>query len=378
MLQTGLDILLHERADLVRGRRVGLVAHSAAVADDMTWGPIALLRAGVQLTLLFDTERGLSGATAISTTEIRETDVRTGLPLYVLDGLSYEPTAAMLNEIDVLLFDMQGVGARFYTPLNALYYVLRGAARAHTPVIVLDRPNPITGITLEGSPIEPGYASSIGAVAVPIRHSLTLGEAAVFMNEICGLGAVLTVVEMRGWRREQWFDQLGRMWVYPSSALPQLSTAMVYPGMCLLEGTNLAHGRGTALPFELCGAPWVRGDALADRLNALGLPGVYFRGLRFVPLASLFAGQECGGIQVHVTDRTTFRAVTVGLHVIAVIRDMYPDAFSWRTNHFDLLMGGPRTREAITAGVAIADIVDGWHDALAQYEQQRKAILRYA
>jgi uncharacterized protein YbbC (DUF1343 family) len=377
MLRTGLDVLLNERADLVRGRRVGLVAHSAAVDDALTWGPIALLRAGVQLTLLFDTERGLSGAAAIATPEVEETDVRTGLPICGLYGLSYEPTPAMLNAIDVLLFDMQDVGARFYTPLNALYYVLRGAARTNTPVIVLDRPNPITGVVCEGPLIEPGYESPIGAVALPIRHGLTLGEAAVFMNEICGLGADLTVVELAGWRRDQWFDQLGRLWVLPSSALPQLATALLYPGMCLLEGTNLAHGRGTALPFELCGAPWLNGDALADRLNALALPGVLFRALRFVPLASLFAGQACGGVQAHITDRAAFRAVAVGLHVIATIRAMYPEQFSWRTNHFDLLTGGTRTREAITAGVAITDIIGSWQATLAHYEQQRASALRY-
>lgn len=378
MFQTGLDVLLHERAELVRGRRVGLVAHSAAVARDLTWGPIALLRAGVRLAALFDTERGLSGARAIGAPATSETDVRTGVPLYCLDGLSYEPTAAMLSGIDVLLFDMQDVGARFYTPLNALYYALRGAARAGAPMIVLDRPNPVTGITIEGPPIDPGYESLIGAVSLPIRHGLTLGEAALFINEVCGLGAALTVVEMRGWRRAQWFDQLGRAWVFPSSALPHLTTAAVYPGMCLLEGTNIAHGRGAALPFELCGAPWIDGDALAERLNALDPPGARFRALRFVPMAGLFAGQECGGIQVHVIDRTTFRAVTVGLHIIAAIRAMYPGEFSWRTNHFDLLIGGSRTRTAIEAGAPIGDIVESWRDPLAQYERRRAGILRYA
>ncbi|HEU4328625.1 MAG TPA: DUF1343 domain-containing protein [Roseiflexaceae bacterium] len=377
MFQTGLDILLRERADLVRGRRVGLVAHSAAVAHDLTWGPIVLLRAGVRLVALFDTEQGLSGAAAIGTSETHKTDVRTGLPLHELYQLSYEPSAAMLNAIDVLLFDMQDVGARFYTPLNALYAVLRGAARARTPVVVLDRPNPITGLTLEGPLVEPGYESSIGTVALPIRHGLTIGEAALFMNEVCGLGAALTVVEMRGWRRDLWFDQLGRLWVLPSSALPHLSTAAVYPGMCLLEGTNLAHGRGTALPFELCGAPWVDGDALAERLNSLRLPGVSFRALRFVPQTSLFAGQACGGIQVHVTDRALFQAVAVGLHVITTIRELYPGEFSWHTNHFDLLMGSTRTREAVEAGVPVGEIVESWRDALARYEQQRAAVLRY-
>jgi uncharacterized protein YbbC (DUF1343 family) len=378
MLQTGLDILLSEQLALLHGRRVGQVTHPAAVLPDLTGAADALLRAGVRLTALFGPEHGVSGAAGAGDTVDNAVDARTGLPVFSLYGSSVEPTAEMLSDVDVLLFDMQDVGVRFYTYLSTLFYVLRGAAKAHKPAIVLDRPNPIGGQIVEGPSIEPGFESFVGIMALPIRHGLTLGEAALLMSTTFDLDVELAVVEMRGWRRDYWFDQTGRAWVPTSPAMPHVSTATVYPGTCLLEGTNVSVGRGTALPFEICGAPWLAGAALAERMNALNLAGARFRPLHFCPSADRYAGQECGGVQVHITDRAALRPVMLGLHLVAAIRSLHPREFAWAAAHFDRLLGGARTREAIETDAPVETFAGDWDVVCAQFEQGRQPYLRYS
>ncbi len=384
MVRTGLDVLLAERRDLLSGRRVGLVTHPAAVRADLTGILDALLAAGVRVTALFGPEHGFDAAGADGAAIDNSVEPRTGLPIFSLYGPVKEPTAEMLADVDLLLFDMQDVGVRFYTFLSTLYYVLRGAARADRPVIVLDRPNPINGLAMEGPLLRKELESFVGIAPMPIRHGMTMGELARYLNGTCGLGASLTVIGMRGWRRYMWFDETGLPWVPTSPAMPHLATATVYPGTCLVEGTNLSEGRGTALPFEVVGAPWLDGYRLAEALNKVGLPGVRFRPLSFVPTSSKHAGQACGGVQVHVIRRDAFCPVLTGVHLIAAARAQAPGEFqflpsSWegKPPHFDLLAGTPRLREGIEAGEPVQALVNGWAVEVARFEVTSKKYRLY-
>ncbi len=385
MIETGLEYLLQECTGYLRGLRVGLATHAPAVTRTLGDNIDALRAAGVRLTALYGPEHGLAGAAADGAAVGHTIHTRTGLPIFSLYGATREPTPEMLADVDIVLFDMQDVGVRFYTYLSTLWHLLRGATKAGKAVWVLDRPNPLNGVTLEGPLVTPGFESFVGAVPVPIRHGMTLGELAQWINGEYALDAALTVIPMRGWRREQWFDQTGLSWVITSPAMPQLSTVTVYPGMCFLEGTNVSAGRGTALPFELCGAPWLDGYALAQGLNELGLPGARFRPHAFVPTADKHAGALCSGVQVHVMDREALRPVTMGLHVLATFQAIAPQDFaflrsSWEGHpgHLDLLTGSARVREALSAGEAVADVVASWNDDLAMFAEQRKPYLLYA
>ncbi|HET6597955.1 MAG TPA: DUF1343 domain-containing protein [Anaerolineales bacterium] len=376
MVHTGLDVWIGNSAPELQAMRLGLVSHPAAVLSDLTGAVDALRNAGYKLTALFGPEHGFGGA-ALDGAHISNTiDPHTGLPVFSLYGDTREPTAEMLADVDALVFDMQDVGVRFYTYLSTLFYVLRGAAKTGKPVYVLDRPNPITGSRVEGGPIMPGFESFVGIINIPIRHGMTLGELARYMNEENALDADLHVIEMQGWQRQMWFDETGLPWIPTSPAMPHLSTATLYPGMCFLEGTSLSPGRGSALPFEICGAPWIDGYALAEELNRLQLPGVCFRAITFTPALSTHAGTECYGVQVHVTDRNSLRPVEMALHLIAVARCLSGDAWAWNL-HFDRLAGDSAVRSALDAGVRVDEIIASWEEAISTFIHQREKYLLY-
>jgi uncharacterized protein YbbC (DUF1343 family) len=384
LVQTGLDILAHAPLESLNGKRVGLVTHPAAVRPDLTNAVDALLEQRVQLTALFGPEHGFDGSAADATAVRDSIHSRTGLPVFSLYGPDKEPTAAMLANVDVLLFDMQDVGARFYTFISTLYHVLHAASKHNRPVIVLDRPNPINGSDIEGPLVEPGLESFIGILPIPIRHGMTCGELARYINAELKLSVDLTVVTLRGWRRSMWFDEIGLPWVPLSPGMPHLSTATVYPGTCLIEGTNISEGRGTALPFEIIGAPWLDGYALAQELNGRKLDGVRFRGVSFKPEASKHQGQTCHGVQVHVTDRSTLRPVLTGLHILAACRAYAPQQFeflptSWEGSapHIDLLMGDARTRTGLLANQPVPAIAATWVNGLARFAETRAKYLLY-
>ncbi len=382
---TGLDFLISDGAAQLKGRRVGLATHPAAVTGDLTDAVTALLRCGVTLTALFGPEHGFSGAVADGQ-QVQDAVYRyTQLPIYSLYGTTQEPTPAMLADVDVLVFDMQDVGVRFYTFISTLFYALKGAAKADVPVVVLDRPNPLNGMVREGPVLTPGFESFVGVLPIPLRYGLTMGELAWYMNGTQGFRADLTVIPMDGWQRDYWFDETGLMWIPTSPAIPHFSTTVVYPGMCFLEGTNVSEGRGTALPFEVCGAPWIDGEALAAYLNALALPGVHFRATQFVPAVSKFVGEVCGGVQIHVIDRVVFRPVTVGLHLLAALKALYPTDFAWLPRswegarpHIDLLVGMDQVRCAIDAGADVTELTAGWAGAVAEFEQASRPYWLYA
>jgi uncharacterized protein YbbC (DUF1343 family) len=376
MVRTGLEVWISNPAPELRALRLGLVSHPAAVLPDLTGAVDALRNAGYKLTALFGPEHGFGGAALDGAHVSHATDLRTGLPVFSLYGAVNEPTAEMLTSVDALVFDMQDVGVRFYTYLSTLFYILRGAARAGKPVFVLDRPNPITGSRIEGGPIVSGFESFVGIINIPVRHGMTLGELARYMNVEYALDADLHVIEMHGWQRDMWFDETALPWVPTSPAMPHLSTATVYPGMCLLEGTNLALGRGTALPFEVCGAPWMDGYALAAALNELQLSGVRFRATVFTPSASNHAGSECQGVQVHVTDRDAFRPVEMAIHVLVAARCLSGDAWMWNP-HFDRLAGGSDLRSALEAGKPVAEILTAWEESISTFLRKRETYRLY-
>ena len=377
MLRTGLDLWMDAPAPELQTARLGLVSHPAATLPNLTGAGGALREAGYTLTALFGPEHGFSGAAADGVNVDDATDPRTGLPIFSLYGANTEPTESMLTHVDALIFDMQDVGVRFYTYLSTLFHVLRGAGKVGKPVFVLDRPNPITGTIIEGGKIEAGFESFVGIINIPIRHGMTLGELAIFMNMEYALGADLRVVKMQGWRRGMWFDDTGLPWVPTSPAMPHLSTAILYPGMCLLEGTNLSLGRGTSLPFEICGAPWLNGYQLADAMNALDLAGVRFRPTLFTPLASNHAGAECAGVQVHVTDRESLRPVELALHLLSVTRRMSGEAWVWN-QHFERLAGNSGVRSSLEAGKPVSEIMAPWAESTARFIHQREKYLLYS
>lgn len=365
-VRTGLNILLSERLGLVLDRRVGLITNRSAVTADARPGIAAMLTAGVKLTALFAPEHGVRGDLAAGQTVPSSTDPETGAAVYSLYGANKKPSRQMLDGLDVLIFDIQDVGARFYTFLSTMAYAMEAAAENAIPFVVLDRPNPIGGLAVEGPILEPAFSSFVGLYPIPVRAGRTIGELALMFNSKFGIGAPLEMIPMDGWRRSMWFDDTGLPWVPPSPGIPDLATATVYPGTCLVEGTNLSEGRGTPAPFRTIGAPWIDGDRLAVALNASGIEGAVFETARFVPSASKFAGTPCGGIKATVTDREAFRPVSAGVKIIELARRLWPDEFSFNPpgpdgrHFFDLLAGTDSVRLSLEKGFSAEEIVRGW------------------
>jgi len=385
-MATGLDVLVEDQPMILKGQRVGLVSHPAAVTRGLRDNVQALLGAGIRLTALFGPEHGFTAAASEGVQIEDSRDPRTGLPMYSLYGANLEPTREMFRQIDVLVTDLQDVGVRFYTYLSTLFYVIQASGRYHCPLVVLDRPNPITGVRMEGPMLEEGFQSYVGMIPVPIRHGMTLGELALFINTEYSFEADLTILPLRGWQREQWFDQTGRIWVPTSPGIPRFETTLVYPGTCLLEGTNLSEGRGTPLPFEILGAPWVDGHLLADLVNQRGLPGVFARPTSFTPTTSKYQGQVCHGVQLHVLDRDVFSPLHTVLEVIAACQVQYPDHFAYLPaysssdphNHFELLAGTAQLRQDLKTGRPIDEITASWEPGLDEFSKRRQPYLRYA
>ncbi len=384
MINIGLEIFARDHAQNFRDCRVGLVTHAAAVAPDFTNSVDVLLQNNVHLTALFGPEHGFDGAGADATAIDDVTDARTGLPVYSLYGKSKEPSPSMLENVDVLIFDMQDIGARFYTFISTLDYCMRAAARSGIPFIVLDRPNPINGASLEGPLVDAGLESFISHLSVPIRHGFTTGELAQFIKRTKKLDLDLKIISMRGWNRAMWFDETDLPWIPLSPGMPRFSTTIPYSGTCLLEGTNISEGRGTTMPFEIFGAPWLDGYALAAALNAPRLSGVHFRPYAFTPMDAKFEGVRCGGVQVHITDRTIFHPVYTGVHILTVLRAQNPDRFeflstSWegKPPHLDLLTGTPLVRTGIEQGISPDEIVAAWLPITRKFAETRAGDLLY-
>ncbi|MGE3176402.1 MAG: exo-beta-N-acetylmuramidase NamZ domain-containing protein [Vicinamibacterales bacterium] len=373
---------------LLAGKRVGVVSNPASI--DGSFAHIVdrvAARRDTRLAALFGPQHGFRSdvqENMIETDHAR--DERRRLPVYSLYSETRQPTPEMLEGLDLLVIDLQDVGTRIYTYIYTMANCLIAARRHGLPVIVCDRPNPIGGVAIEGPMLVPGFESFVGMYPIPMRHGMTIGELAILFNAHFGIGAALTVVPMQGWQRPMYFDETGVPWVMPSPNLPTLDGAVVYPGTVLFEGTSVSEGRGTTRPFELVGAPRIDAEAFADRMNRLGLPGVYFRPAVFEPTFHKHAKQTCGGCQIHVRDRTTFEPVLAGAALTAAFRAMDPDGFRWREppyeyEHiklpFDILAGSTELREQIEAGVPAADIRASWTAGAAAFAALREPYLLY-
>jgi uncharacterized protein YbbC (DUF1343 family) len=389
-VRTGLEVLGDQGFAPLRGLRVGLVAHPASVDSRLRHAADLLAAApGVRLAALFGPEHGLLGQAQDLVGVPDGRDPLSGLPAYSLYGASADslcPTAEQLRGLDALVVDLQDVGSRYYTFQATMLLCLEAASRHQLLTVVLDRPNPLGGEAVEGPTLRPGFESFVGLHPIATRHGMTVGELARLYRGERGLSGELLVIPCEGWRRGTDFEATGLPWVLPSPNMPSVETAFVYPGQCLLEGTNLSEGRGTTRPFELCGAPWVPARALADRLNDEGLPGVAFRPAWFRPTFHKFAGQTCGGVQLHVTDRAAFRPVRAGLAVLAALRELSGDRFAWRTEPYefvadrpavDLLFGGDRERLALEAGAPARDVARAWEAEEDDFRRRRGAYLLY-
>ncbi len=382
----GSDRLLESQ--FLQGKRVGLVCNPASV--DANLDHIAdrfAARTDVALGALFGPQHGFNADVQDNMVETGHgRDSRRRVPIYSLYSETREPTAEMLAGLDALVVDLQDVGARIYTFIYTMANCLRAGRRHGVPVVVCDRPNPIAGECVEGPVLEHGYESFVGQFPIPMRHGMTIGELAKLFNEHFGIGAQLTVVEMSGWQRSMYWDETGLPWVIPSPNMPTLDTAVVYPGMVLFEGTNLSEGRGTTRPFELSGSPWTDARALAERMNALELPGVKFRPVGFEPTFQKHAHQACGGCQVHVTDRRAFRPVLAGVALLAAYHALNPQEFGWRNPPYeyeevkmpiDILAGSDRLRIQVEAGTSARDIAASWKAGVADFLQVRERFLLY-
>jgi uncharacterized protein YbbC (DUF1343 family) len=389
-VESGLDVLAGSRFAPLRGLAVGLVCNPTAVDRRLRHAADLFHEArGVRLAALFGPEHGVRGDAQYMAAVGSTRDRRTGVQVHSLYGNSADslrPTERMLRGIDALVFDIQDVGARYYTYQATMLYCMEAAAGARIPFFVLDRPNPIGGNAVEGPGLRPGFESFCGVHPVAVRHGLTVGELAGLYREERRLDLALTVVPCRGWRRRMFQRDTGRFWVFPSPNMPTPETALVYPGMCLLEGTNLSEGRGTTRPFELFGAPWLDAESLAEELGGARLPGVAFRPVRFVPTWDKHAGARCHGVEVVVVDREAFRPFRTGVACIASARAQNPSRFRWRTERyefvarvpaFDLLCGSAREREAIERGKGWRDLAGDWAREEQAYRRRRSRHLRY-
>lgn len=374
----GIDALIRDRFAPLQGKRVGLLTNPSGVNHALTSTADILHGAdSVNLVALFGPEHGVFAVEADGAAVADGVDGRTGLPAYSLYGDNVRPTADMLDGIDVLLVDIQDVGVRFYTYIWTLSYVLEACGAHGTSVRVLDRPNPLGGDVVRGPMLDPRYNTMVGRVPMPVQHGMTLGEFAGWFNaEHNPTPAALSVVRMEGWRRAMRWADTGLVWVTTSPAMPALTTVAHYPGACFIEGTTLSEGRGTALPFEVVGAPHVDGFALAERLNRAGLDGVRFRPHPFVPNASKHAGERCFGVQAHITDPLTYDPLRAWIHVLATVWDMQPNAVDWHAAHFDRLIGDPTARESIERG-EVDTLLARWTAEAAAFDVARQPYLLY-
>ncbi|MBA3397276.1 MAG: DUF1343 domain-containing protein [Deltaproteobacteria bacterium] len=389
-IQTGLARVAIEGSKFLEGRRIGLLCNPTAVDGELTHA-IELLtrRVDFKVTALFGPEHGVRGDAQDMISVDTAHDARSGLPVHSLYGAteaSLTPTPAMLDDVDVIVYDVQDVGSRYYTFVWTMVLAMRACAKAGKAFCVLDRPNPIGGTHVEGGAITPGFESFVGLVSCPNRHGMTAGEIAAWRRGVEKLDLDIAIITMRGWQRDMYFEHTGLPWVMPSPNMPTVDTALVYPGMCLVEGTELSEGRGTTRPFELAGAPHLDGERLAKDLDAMKLPGVRFRPVVYTPTFHKHAAKPCGGVQLHVTSSETFRPYLTGVAFLKACHDQAPDQFRWRERAYefvdkipaiDLLAGTDAVRQGIEAGASLDELAARWPRDEGAFAEEREPFLLY-
>lgn len=386
---TGLDLFNSKLPKQFKGLRAALLVHPASINSKLEHAHRFFLKSGkVHINAFFGPQHGIYGQTQDNMIEWNGfIDPKTGLPVYSLYGETRKPSHEMLKEVDIMLIDLQDIGARYYTFIWTMDLCMQSCSELNKPVIVLDRPNPINGIAVEGTVLDREYYSFVGLKPLPIRHGMTIGEIGSYIKNTFYQRLDYHVIKMEGWKREMWFDNTGLPWVMPSPNMPTLDTAAVYPGMCLLEGTLLSEGRGTTRPFEIFGAPFIEPDELLERLNEFKLKGVIFRPLWFEPTFQKYAGKLCGGAQMHVIDRKKFKPFKTAVAIIKAIHDLYPKHPLWKQPPYeyetvkmpiDILCGSNRIRSAIDNGESLQIMEQWWTEQSLKFSKDiRKRFLLY-
>jgi len=388
-IRIGLDNFEKHWPKKLRGARAGLLVHPASVNRRLEHTVSILLKSRkISLKALFGPQHGIRGETQDNMIEWEGfRDRETGLPVYSLYGRTRKPEKAMLKDIDVLMIDLQDIGSRYYTFIWTMELCMEACQDMRKSVVILDRPNPIGGLITEGPALDESFKSFVGQRPLPVRHGMTIAEIGLYIKHEYYPSLDFEILPMSGWARKDWFDETGLPWVMPSPNMPIPDTAIVYPGMCLLEGTNLSEGRGTTRPFEIFGAPYIKPDALVKRLNEYKLPGVIFRPLFFQPTFQKHAGKLCGGAQMHITGREKFKPFKTGVAVIMTALNLYPEDFKWKQPPYeyetkkmpiDILSGTDRLRKDMESGKSLNSMEEWWKEECAQFNKDvRKKYLIY-
>ncbi len=387
-IKLGLEKILDGQIQLAESARCGLICNQASVNHSFQHSADLLYEhSGIKLVALFGPQHGIRGDVQDNMVETPHTfDKLTGLPIYSLYSETRQPTEEMLSGLDVLMFDLQDVGCRVYTFVYTMANAMRACAEFGKKMIILDRPNPIGGLAVEGNLLERGHESFVGQYPIPMRHGLTAGELAQLFNKEFDINCELEVITMENWEREDFYDETNAPWVMPSPNMPTVDTTIVFPATVYFEGTEISEGRGTTRPFEIIGAPYFNANEYAEVLSKLELPGVIFRPINFLPTFQKFANQNCEGVFLHITDRNIFEPVITGLALIKTAYDLYKDNFQWKStayeyafnrNPFDVIAGTRRIREQLEKGISINDIKLSWQADVNEFNQLRNKYLIY-
>ncbi len=388
-MQIGLDIFEKNWPKKLKGARVGLLVHPASVNKRLEHAVDCFLKSRkIELKVLFGPQHGIRGETQDNMVEWQGfRDKKTGIPVYSLYSQTRKPWPSMLKDINVMVIDMQDVGSRYYTFIWTMELCMQACLEMNKSVIILDRPNPLGGVVTEGPVLDMNYASFVGQRPLPVRHGMTIGEIGNYLKNEFYPSPDFHVIPMKGWKRKMWFDETGLPWVMPSPNIPTPDTAIVYPGMCLLEGTNLSEGRGTTHPFEIFGAPFIEPEILVKEIKKFNLPGVIFRPMYFQPTFQKHAGKLCGGAQIHVINREKFKPFKTGVAVIKAVHDLYPEYFEWKQPPYeyetekmpiDVLAGTDKLRKNIESGESLEYMERWWKEQCLEFNKMvRKRFLIY-
>lgn len=389
-IATGADLLLSENIDLIEGHNLGIITNQTALLANGTHLVDALYNSDfrIKIVALFGPEHGIRGDAKAGEVVENGIDDKTQAPIYSLYGKNKKPTKEMLKGVDVLIFDMQDVGARFYTYLSTLYYSMQAAAENKIPIIVLDRPNPIGGNYVDGPIRQDSLSSFVGIAPIPIAHGMTFGELANYFNDENLLGnnlhAMLEVLKIKNWKRNYFFNDLNLPWIKPSPNITDLETAIVYPGICLIEGTNISEGRGTEKPFLNIGAPFIKAKQLLNELRKFKITGITFSEISFTPkdipnvaANSKYKDNLCHGISIHVTDKTKVESVKFGITLLYVLHKLYPKEFSFKEKSFELLSGDSKIRKQLLMNISPKQIFKSYQKELSNFKEIRNKYLLY-
>lgn len=384
---TGADVLISENLELLKGKSLGIVSNQTGLLRNGTHIADTLLNIpGIRIKALFGPEHGFKGDNADGSI-LNDTTDETGIKIYSVYGKTRKPTPQMLKDIDLLIFDMQSVGVRFYTFISTMFYTLEAGAENNIPVIVLDRPNPIGGINVDGPIVDKELQSFVGIAPIPVMHGMTMGELALLFNEEKmlkdGIKAELRIIKMKNWEREYYYDETGLNWIPTSPNIPDLETAIVYPGACFLEGTNISEGRGTEFPFLLFGAPYLNSEKIIHDLIKSDIRGASFKEQKFTPVEipgkavkPKYENAKCSGIRITIEDRKEFKPVEFGVKLISIIAQNHPQEFSWRGS-IERLFGKKYLREMISENQGFDSIISMWQNEINEFKTLRNKYLLY-